>query len=218
MTSTPAGRGPPAAWLAAFPATLALLSGLFTLLVFNDAFHDLEHHRLGTELRLAEVNPDQLVDELQAYFVSADGSLLGHPYLSYRERLHYLEVKGVMRTVLGGLLVSIGASVGTLAWLLIGARRRGEPMRNVARRVLRNMAWILLVTISAGALLALDFDRSFLKLHRLLFEGSNWIMPTYSVTARVFPAQYFFDFFLAYCGLVIGAAAAILGTLAAVRR
>ena len=123
-----------------------------------------------------------------------------------------------MRKVLGGFLASTAATVGALVWMLMRARRRAEPMRDVARCILRNMAWILLATAAVGAAMALDFDRSFVKLHRLLFEGSNWIVPTHTVTARVFPGQYFLDFLLVYCSLLVGAIAAILGTLAALRR
>ena len=205
-------------WPVALAATLALLTGLFLLMVFNDAFHDYEHQRLGTEARLGAVHPSELVDELQDYFLSSDKSLLRHPYLSYRERLHYLEVRQVMRTMLGAFFASSAAAAALLAWLLMSARRRGLTARQIARYVLRNSAWILLIMIAASAFLALDFDRSFVTLHGLLFEGKNWVLPTYSVTARVFPTQYFLDFFLAYCALLIGTVAAILGTLAALRR
>ena len=215
VSSTSADRRLPSAWLAAFAGTLALLSGLFSFLVFNDLFHDLEHRRLGTEARLELVRPAQLVDELQAYFVSPEQSLLGYPYLSRRERLHYLEVKNVIRVTLAGFLVSTVVTLASLAWILAHGRRRGTPLRWIARKVLGNMAWMLLTTIAAGVLLALNFDRSFLVLHHLLFEGQNWMVPTHSLTARVFPGQYFFDFFLVYGGLVIAAAVAILVTLAA---
>ena len=218
MTLTPAPRRFPAAWLAAVAGALALLSGLFALLVFSDTFHDLEHERLATRAQLDEVRPEQLVDELQSYFMSADRSLLTYSYLSHRERLHYLEVKDVMRTILGCFLVSTAVAVIMLAWMLAGARRRGEPRRLAIRKVMGNTAWILLTLIATGALLALDFDRSFLHLHHLLFEGPNWIMPTYSVTARVFPAQYFLDFFLVYCGLLLTVAVALIGAVAVVRR
>ncbi len=215
MSSTSADRRLFSAWLAASSGTLALLSGLFSFLVFNDLFHDLEHQRLGTEARLELVHPAQLVDELQAYFASPEQSLVGHPYLSHQERLHYLEVKNVMRMMLAGFLGSTVVTVTSLAWMLSSARRRGKPLRRIARQVLGNMAWMLLATIAAGVLLALNFDRSFLVLHRLLFEGQNWLVPAHSLTARVFPGQYFFDFFLVYSGLIIAVAVAILGTLAA---
>lgn len=205
------------AWLAAVAATLALLTGLFLLMVFNDFFHDYEHQRLGIEIRPVEFSPSQFVDELQAYFVSGDPSLMQHPYLSYRERLHYLEVKQLMRTVLGGFLGASAVTAGLLGWMLFRARRRCEPLRHVSRRVLRNVAGILLVMIAASALLALDFDRSFVKLHGLLFEGNNWILPPHTLTVNLFPVQYFSDFFLVYCGLVITTGIVILGTLAAVR-
>ncbi len=218
VTLSGANRRSPAAWLAAAMATPTLLAGLFLLMVFSDGFHDYEHRRLGTEGRLGAVHADELVDDLQAYFLSFDGALLRHPYLSYRERLHYLEVKQVMQGVLGVFLVSALATLGTLGWVMVAARRRQQPLRAVASQLLRNLAWLLLATITAGIFLALNFERSFVALHRLLFEGGNWILPTYSVTARVFPAEYFFDFFLVYSALFTVAGAALAGALIAVER
>ncbi len=220
--SSPAARrqgGKPAlAWLAAAAAALTILSGLFLLMVFGDLFHDYEHKRLGIEVRPVEFTTGQFVDELQAYFVSEGTSLMQHPYLSYRERLHYLEVKQLMRTVLAGFLLSSATTVVLLGGMLTRSRRRREPLRHVIRRVLRNITWILVVAIAGSTLLALDFNRSFVSLHRLLFEGNNWILPSQTLTAHMFPAQYFFDFFLVYCGFVAAIAIVILGTLAVVRR
>jgi len=72
----------------------------------------------------------------------------------------------------------------------------------VYSRVFALTGKLLLLVVTAASFLLLNFDVNFLRLHRLVFDSSNWVLPPYSVTAQVFPLRYFMDFFFAY-GLLI---------------
>ena len=205
-------------WLAAAATTLVLLTGFFGLMVFSDVFHDYEHRRLRTVDKSLALSPQQFTDQLQSYFLSAGPALLQHPQLSYREKLHYREVKQLIRVGVAAFFWSAALAVGLFAWILVGTRRRGESRCRLVARVLRRTGLILLATIAASVLLSLNFDKSFVALHRLLFDGNNWLLPPTSLTIQMFPGQYFFDFLITYCALIAGSALLGLGGSAVCRR
>jgi len=89
-----------------------------------------------------------------------------------------------MRGLLAAFLLSAATMATLLGWLLNRSRRQREPLRYVIQAVLRNVTWGLLLAIVGSGLLALDFDRSFVNMHRLLFEGDNWILPSHTLTIR----------------------------------
>lgn len=191
-------------------AALVVLLGLFRLLVFTDVFHTMEQRRLGIAARFPQASPAEVTDQLQDYF-RADGSqLIDSELFSYRERLHYREVKQLIERA-NGLLAGAGVALAGLALgLAYTARGRSGGTTGVVASVCGRVAAILIVVIAICAALGLSFDTSFVRLHFLLFDSRNWILPPYSASARLFPLRYFIDFLLAFSGLVLGAAAVFL--------
>ncbi len=205
-------------WLVAAATALVLLTGFFGLMVFSDLFHDYEHRRLRTVDKSLALAPQQFTDQLQRYVLSAAPVLLKHPQLSYREKLHYREVKQLMRAGVVAFFWSAAVALGLFSWMLIGAGRRGASRCQLVVRVLRRTGLILLATIVVSVLLSLNFDTSFVALHRLLFDGNNWVLPPSSLTIQMFPGRYFFDFLLVYCALIAGSALLSLGGSVVCRR
>jgi len=209
------------AWLGSLAGVLLVLSGVLHFLIFSDAFHGLERRRLEGMLPSVQPSAAELTDRLQAYFQAPGPGLMEPEVFSYRERLHYREVKRLVR---GNRLVFIGSAVATavlvLASMLLG--RAGRPgaggMLTMTSRVLALTGMLLLLVVTAAALLLLDFDANFLRLHQLLFHSTNWVLPPYSVTVQVFPLRYFTDFFVVYSLLIACLAGLCLTGAPCVRR
>lgn len=207
-------------WLGSLAGVLLVLSGGLHVLVFSDAFHGLEHRRVAAERPSAQPSAAELTDRLQAYFRAPGPALMEPEVFSYRERLHYREVKRLVRA---NRLVFIGSALAiavlVLAAILLG--RAGVPGAGKLRaggvltmysRVLALTGKLLLLVVATVALMLLDFDANFLHLHRLLFDSTNWVLPPYSVTVQVFPLRYFTDFFVVYGLLIAGLAALCLAS------
>lgn len=200
-------------WGVAGCLTVLLLVGILRCMVFSDLFHAFEHHRLGTTQRFTQVSRMTVVQQLQAYFRSDSQQLLDHHLFSYREKLHYREVKQVLHrteTVFAcGVVGFIGLTIGLL---YRGGRTPGWQLRLIAA-VGKRVAVILVGVIAICGLFALNFDAVFLHFHTIVFTTKNWLLPSSSATIQLFPPRYFFDFFLVYITLVLGAAA-LFATLA----
>lgn len=224
-----ASRGPwrrLLAWLVSLAGVLLVLSGVLHFLVFSDAFHGLEHRRLGGGRPPAQPSAAELTDRLQAYFRAPGPALMEPEVFSYRERLHYREVKRLVRA---NRLVFIGSalavSVLVLAAILLGRAAglgagglRAGGVLKMTSRVLVLTGALLLLVVTAAALLFLDFDGNFLRLHRLVFDSTNWVLPPYSVTVQVFPLRYFTDFLVVYGLLIAGLAVLCLASAHFLRR
>jgi uncharacterized membrane protein len=182
-------------WFAACVVTLLISLAVFELQVFSDVFHGFEQRRLGNVDALQGVRPAQLIDELQAYFRAGGLELMDQPVFSYRERQHYREVKRLLRLGRPAMFALCGV-LGVGLWRR--ARRGVGGMWQAAGAVCYRSAALLAVVPLLGGLLALDFDRTFLSLHQVLFESRTWVLPSYSLTARLFPRQFFVDFGLVY--------------------
>lgn len=123
-------------------------------------------------------------------YVSAPATaLIVHTGLSYRERAHYREVKALLetasRTAVFAALVALALTMAALRLALPGdgVTALGVTLRNVG------FALILMAVLLATQLYR--FEASFAALHWMLFDGTLWLLPPDSLTARCFPASYF---------------------------
>ncbi|MDH3603661.1 MAG: hypothetical protein OEU26_28965, partial [Candidatus Tectomicrobia bacterium] len=95
-----------------------VLAGLFRGMVFSSVFHAVEHQRLGTASRFAQASPMTVVQQLQTYFHSRSPDLLRHSLFSYRERLHYREIKQLLlqtkTACTWGVMGAVGLALGLL--------------------------------------------------------------------------------------------------------
>lgn len=195
-----------------------VLAGLFCGMVFSSVFHTLEHHRLGTASRFVRASPMTVVQQLQTYFRSRSPDLLRQPWFSYRERLHYREVKRLLQQTqtmcTWGVVGSVSLTLG-----LLGYTRHvpGEGRRQIAVAI-RRAVWILLGAVACCGLFALDFETQFVRLHGLFFESRHWLLPPYAASIQLFPTQYFLDFFRVYTVLTLGVAGLLWGLAHSLRR
>jgi uncharacterized membrane protein len=188
-----------------------VLAGLFRGMVFSSLFHAFEHRRLSTASRFVQASPMTVVQELQTYFRSGNSELLRQPVFSYRERLHYREVKQLLQKTqtlyTWGVMGAVSFALG-----LLGYTRRfpGESRRLMAIAI-RRAVWILLGAVAFCVLFALGFETQFVRLHGLLFESRHWLLPPYAASVQLFPTQYFLDFFRVYTVLTLTVAILLWG-------
>ena len=205
-------------WGLAVCMAALVLAGLFRGMVFSSLFHAFEHHRLGTASRFAQAPPMTVVQELQTYFRSGSSELLRQPLFSYRERLHYREIKQLLQKTqtlwTWGVMGAVSLALG-----LLGYTRHvsGEGRRLIAI-AMRRAGWILLGAVACCGLLALDFETQFVRLHELFFESRHWLLPPYAASIQLFPAQYFLDFFCVYTVLTLTVAVLLWGLAHGLRR
>ena len=199
-------------------AALVIWLGIFQFLVFSDAFHSFEHERLETGKRFTRAAPGETTRELQAYFRRDGLQPIDHPLFSYRERMHFLEIKRLIRNMqvaaVGGIvaLVALGLGLG------FAARKATIRPRALASMFCLYLSATLGLIVAAHGVLAISFDRSFLRVHTLLFNSKNWLLPPESVTVQLFPMQYFRDFFLAQTVVTLGIAVLSLSLGQSLRR
>jgi uncharacterized membrane protein len=195
-----------------------VLAGLFRGMVFSSLFHAFEHHRLGTASRFAQASPMTVVQQLQTYFRSGSLELLRQPLFSYRERMHYREIKQLLRKTKTMCTWGVMGAV-SLALGLLGYTRHfsGEGRRLIAIAIQRAV-WLLLGAVAFCGLFALDFETQFVRLHELLFESRHWLLPPYAASIQLFPTQYFLDFFRVYTVLTLAVAILLWGLAHGLRR
>jgi len=188
-----------------------VLAGLFRGMVFSSLFHAFEHHRLGTASRFAPASPMTVVQELQTYFRSGSSELLRQPLFSYRERLHYREIKQLLQKTktlcTWGVMAAASLALGLLGYTRLFP---GEGRRLIATAI-RRAVWILLGAVAFCGLFALGFETQFVRLHELLFESRHWLLPPYAASIQLFPTQYFLDFFCVYTVLTLTVAMLLWG-------
>lgn len=205
-------------WGLAVCMAALVLAGLFRGMVFSSLFHAFEHHRLGTASRFAPASPMTVVQELQTYFRSGSSELLRQPLFSYRERLHYREVKQLLQKTqtlcTWGVMGAVSLALGLLGYTRLFP---GEGRRLIAT-AMRWAGWILLGAVAFCGLFALDFETQFVRLHGLLFESRHWLLPPYAASIQLFPAQYFLDFFRVYTVLTLAVATLLWGLAHSLRR
>ena len=195
-----------------------VLAGLFRGMVFSRVFHAVEHHRLGTAGKFVQASPMTVVRQLQTYFRSRSPELLRHPLFSYRERLHYRDIKQLLLKTKTACTWAVIGSV-SLALGLFGYTHRlpGEGRRLMVA-VVRRTVVILLGVVAFCGLFALDFETRFVRLHGLLFESRHWLLPPYAASIQLFPTQYFLDFFRVYTVLLLSVAMLLWGLAYGIRR
>jgi uncharacterized membrane protein len=195
-----------------------VLAGLLRGMVFSSLFHTFEHHRLGTASRFAQASPMTVVQQLQTYFRSGSPGLLRHPLFSYRERLHYGEVRQLLRKTqtmwTWGMIGAVSLTLGLLGY----TRHFSGEGRRLIVIAIRRAVWMLLGAVACCGLFALDFESQFFRLHGLLFESHDWLLPPDAASIQLFPTQYFLDFFRVYTVLILGVALLLWGLADGIKR
>ena len=193
-------------WTLALGVTVLILIGLFRSMVFSNWFHVFEHRRLGTVQQAPQVAPLSIIGHLQAYFRSDGLGLMEYPLFSYRERMHYREVKRLLQitqTVWGWTTL---ASMSLALGLVCIARGTPQSLLRLTAFTLQRCAILLVGVVLLFSLLALRFDSHFVYFHFIVFKTRYWLLPPYATTVQLFPTRYFLDFLLTYTALVASVA------------
>jgi uncharacterized membrane protein len=175
--------------LAGLFAALALALVLLIALATSSS---LGYHILESTAQESPESPEvrqQLLDEVLGYFHAPENALVVHAGLSFRERAHFREVKGLLESAMQLALVS-----GLFAVLLQLLAWRANSPRDFAAAIGNALIRAGSAVFLLAALLALQqyhFDAAFTVLHELVFDGRDWLLPADSLTMRCFPASYF---------------------------
>lgn len=190
-------------WGLALALALVVLVGAFRMLIFTDVFHALEHRRLRTAQHFTQADPLSVVHQLQDYFRRPGVELIDHDLFSYRERLHYREVKQLIdRAQAAGAWALPVVFVVAFSLMAID-HRAPEPRSRMAAIVCTETAIILVGMLVLGGVFALNFDANFVWLHRHLFDSQNWLLAPYAASVQLFPGPYFTDFLWAYLAVIL---------------
>ncbi len=193
---------------AAVILALAAILGTGRALVFGDTFHAFAESRVARNTDLPAGKTDVLVYQVRNYLRYDGRDLMDQLAFSYRERLHFHEVRGLVREAQNSLYWAAHTGVILVLALLMQATLCGRYALALLGEFLSRFSFTLTLVVGGGLIMALNFNFSFYLLHDLVFESNNWLLPHDALTLQLFPRQYFVDLFTAW--------GAILTVLAAV--
>lgn len=186
---------------------LAILLGSFLLLLNSEFFFKflLQITHVYEQVELPEEIINDAVANFISYFRGTSPSLLtgheGYSIFHAQEVFHMLEVKlifGVILRIFMGLLV-----VTSLVLIL-----SKHP-----RRILSYQRYGMLLIFVLLGVLALNFEKTFLVMHQLLFDNEYWTFTSEHFLIQILTFDFFLYFFIAIFILAL-AVSLILGYLA----
>ncbi len=150
---------------------------------------------------------DYLVNDAGVEYLADLAFEDGSPLFNERELSHMLDVKNVVRPV-------IGTGYGSWAVLLgLGLWARFGDWWQVYRRGLKRGGWVAVILVVALALFGIiGFMQFFTVFHSLFFEGDSWLFLYSDTLIRLFPIRFWQDCFL-YAGGITLVGGLLLGLL-----
>ncbi len=150
---------------------------------------------------------DYLVNDAGVEYLADLAFEDGSPLFNERELSHMLDVKNVVRPV-------IGIGYGSWAVLLgLGLWARFGGWWQVYRRGLKRGGWVAVILVVALALFGIiGFMQFFTVFHSLFFEGDSWLFLYSDTLIRLFPIRFWQDCFL-YAGGITLVGGLLLGLL-----
>ncbi len=131
----------------------------------------------------------------------------GSPLFNERELSHMLDVKNVVRPVIGIGYGSWAVLLGLGLWA-----RFGDWWQDYRRGVKRG-GWVAVILVIALALFGIiGFMQFFTVFHSLFFEGDSWLFLYSDTLIRLFPIRFWQDCFL-YAGGITLVGGLLLGLL-----
>lgn len=191
-----------AAWLFALAFVLFLIASNVRLIVNETRFYDygFDKYEITEETGLPKVELMKVADHLIRYFNDREDSPQvrvtradqSFDLFNDREIAHLKDVRTLIR--LFYVLQWVTAGYLAVYLIVLGIRRRGRALKDVAGTLFRGS----LITLGIVALLGLwalvDFDSLFLLFHHLGFRNDLWQLdPSRDYLIMLFPEGFFLD-------------------------
>jgi integral membrane protein (TIGR01906 family) len=182
-------------------AIVIILASFFSLL-FNRHFYSYEFEKQNIALSSEFSNSQyssytgQIVhyffSEKPLYITDIEGNII-EDFFSLREITHMRDVKNVIRTA---LLILFASFIVSFILILLLKNRRA---------VFKHAAvCVLIFILFLGTAIIMNFDFTFILLHKILFRNDFWLLPENAVLIQMFPASFFADFAL-FWGVIVAA-------------
>jgi uncharacterized membrane protein len=187
--------------LAGAALAVVLATQLLLTLVHNQKFQDqlLEGWASGAHGIIEPVT----LTYLRTYLAGSGPALLEDLRFSYRERVHFREVRNLLE--LAGRVRSF-ALAACLIIAGVGLVRGGNRWRCEIAGLASATGVTLLGLLAPVLLLTGAFDQGFALLHLPLFSGTNWVLAPTALTLKLFPKSYFVGFTICF-GVLLAVAA-----------
>ena len=189
---------------------LGLLSGSIAVPILCRPFYyaHIGPLRLEESTGLTREEIKTAFDEMMDYCTGGDTFSTGVLKWSESGKSHFTDVRFLFRLDLNLLACALGL-LSAMAVLSYLGRQRPEPILGRGPAFWAG-AGLGAVSLSVGALAALDFDRAFVAFHALFFPGkTNWLFdPSQDQIINILPQEFFRN-----CAILI---LAVLGTGCAV--
>ena len=167
------------------PFVILLFSFTIVLKDVNFYKKELASNKVAENLNLTEADKGTLENEIADIisYLTGKKDALDSSFFGEQEKIHMQDVKRLVNIFIKITYVLIAIVI----LLLIFGKERARTLR---------IAGItsLIVYITAG-LIFLNFDYFFVKFHQLVFTNDLWLFPADSPIVKIFPQQFFVDFF-----------------------
>ncbi len=182
-------------WSAAVLVGLVAVLGIGSALVHSETYHRFLESRVHAPPGEMGEQASQLAAQVRTYLRSDGIGLIDELSFTNRERLHFAEVRSLIREAGQVLYVAAHAAVLLVVGVLVRSLFYGRFALAIVGDFLMRSSFILILGVAAASVaLFVDFDQSYYELHQMLFVSTNWLLPADSLTLRLFPSQYFIQF------------------------
>lgn len=120
-------------------------------------------------------------------------------FYSPLEIAHMSDVQTIFQVV---YLKTLASCLLTIV-LIVLLRRKGRDVRRVVRAA--GITVLALIAVLGTASVTIGFDALFIAFHKLAFANDFWLLPEDSGLIRLFPEEYFMNYFF----IALGASVAI---------
>jgi integral membrane protein (TIGR01906 family) len=120
-------------------------------------------------------------------------------FYSPLEIAHMSDVQTIFQVV---YLKTLASCLLTIV-LIVLLRRKGRDVRRVVRAA--GITVLVLIAVLGTASVTIGFDALFITFHELAFANDFWLLPEDSGLIRLFPEEYFMNYFF----IALGASVAI---------
>ena len=177
-----------------FAVLTAILISLISIesSIFDRKFYSREFEALGVYHDLGNEAPENVTTSLLDYYSGKTSSFESN-HLEANEISHLNDVNSVMKSIF------FTKKIFAFFWVVAGGffvfRKKDEFLKFFGESFY--LAGIILFLI-VGVLFisSLFFGAAFTFFHQIFFPQGNWAFPADSVLIRIYPRQFFLDFFI----------------------
>ncbi len=173
---------------------LIIILGNFRFLLYNENFYHNEFEKNNVYGKLN--NPNEVLDELFLYLKDKETTLKTDIF-NEDEKSHFNDVKILINKFLVFFYTIIILEIFLFLFIYFGYFKKN------IKKSARFFSYILIMSSSFAVLFSLllytfqkYFQNLFIKFHLVFFPQGNWLFPASSNMIKMFPEQFFYDFFL----------------------